>query len=103
MPVGSAGWSLDYHIDEMYRTSAPGAIPGVFLSGYTIESWRILNAVISLDSGKRWSFELYGDNLTSDPEYSGAIGVQGLPLNSLNDRDVARPRTIGLMAHFHLE
>lgn len=103
MPVGPAGWSVDYHVDGNYRTSAPGAIPGIYLTGYTLESAKILNAMITLAGGKGWSVDLFGNNLTSDPAYSGAVGVQGLPLNTLNYRDVTRPRTIGLAASYHFD
>jgi outer membrane receptor protein involved in Fe transport len=102
MPLAGT-WSLDYHISGTYHTSSPGAIPGVYLSGYTIPSAKILDAKITLDSGKAWSIDLFGDNLTSDPNISGAVGVQGLPLNTLNFRNVSRPRTIGLTARYHFE
>jgi len=103
MPIGSAGWSIDYHIDGNYRTSAPGSIPAVYVSSYTLESAKILDAAINLDTGKGWSFGLFGNNLTSDPAYTGALGVQGLPLNTANDRTVTRPRTIGLTARYHFQ
>ena len=100
LPLGQAGWSLDWHADGVYRTSSPGSIPGVYVSGWTIDSSKILNARMTLDSGKQWAFDLFGTNLTSDPAYSGAVGVQGLPLNTLNYRNVTRPRTLGITARY---
>lgn len=101
--LGSTGWFANWHIDGVYRTSAPGAIPGVYLSGWKMPAAKILNTTVTFSTGKQWSFDLFGTNLTSDPGYSGAVGVQGLPLNTLNYRNVSRPRTIGLSARFHFD
>ncbi len=103
MPVGGSGWSSIFQVDGNYRTNESGAIPGVYLTGYTINAAKILNASVTLNEGKRWAFSLFGTNLTSDPAYSGAVGVQGSPVNALNYRDVTRPRTIGLSARYHFD
>jgi iron complex outermembrane recepter protein len=100
VPLGSSGWTTDLHADGVYRTSAPGAIPGVYVSGWTMESAKIINAGITFDNGRRLALDIFGTNLTSDPAISGAVGVQGLPLNTLHYVTVTRPRTIGLSARY---
>jgi iron complex outermembrane recepter protein len=100
MPLHVPGSSMNWHIDAVHHGSAPGAIPGVYVSGWTLDSATILNARITLDNGKQWSVDVFGTNLTSDTAYSGAIGVQGLPENTLHYRNVTRPRTLGLAARF---
>lgn len=59
-----------------------------------------MNTRITLDTGQRWSFDLYGTNLTNDPGVSGGTGVQTIP-NPLAFRNVIRPRTMGVEIHFH--
>ena len=103
MPLaGASGWSLDWHVDGVQRASAPGSIPGLYVSAWTLESVTILNARISLDSGRQWSVDLYGTNLTSDIAYSGAIGLQDVS-NTLSYRNVAQPRTIGISARYRFK
>lgn len=103
MPLRSSAWAMRWHIDGNYRTSAPGAIPSTYLSAYTLDAAKTVNAMVTLENGKQWSFDLFGTNLTSDPGYSGAVGVQGVPLNSLNYRNVSRPRTIGVSAKYRFD
>jgi outer membrane receptor protein involved in Fe transport len=100
LPIGDTGWTSDWHIDGVFRTNAPGAIPSVYLSGWNIPSSKIIDALVSFDQGRQWSFGVFGTNLTSDPGYSGAVGVQGAPANTLNYRNVTRPRTIGISAKY---
>lgn len=100
-PVTS-DWTVDYHVDGVYRTSAPGSIPTSFLSSWEMSSSKIINADVTLANG-RWAFDLYGTNLTSDTAYSGAVGQQGLPLNTFDSRVVTRPRTVGVMIHYDFE
>ena len=102
MPI-SGDWALDYRANGIYRTSAPGAIPGIFLSNWTIPSSKIIDANVTLEKGKRWGLEMYGTNLTSDPGYTGATGQQGSPVNTFENRVVTRPRTVGLLIHYHFE
>ena len=102
MPL-SGEWALDYRADGIYRTSAPGAIPGIFLSNWTMPSSKIIDANITLEKGKQWAFELYGTNLTSDTGYTAATGQQGVPVNTFENRVVTRPRTVGVLIHYHFE
>ncbi len=103
VPLAASGWSTDWHADGVYRTSAPGAIPGVYVTGWTLDTSKVLNAGVTLDNGKQWSFDLFGTNLTSDAGVSGAVGNQGLPLNTLHYVNVSRPRTIGLSARYRFQ
>jgi outer membrane receptor protein involved in Fe transport len=102
MPI-SGEWAVDYRADGIYRTSAPGAIPGIFLSNWTMPSSKIIDANVTLEKGKQWGFELYGTNLTSDPGYTAATGQQGTPVNTFENRVVTRPRTVGVLIHYHFE
>jgi iron complex outermembrane receptor protein len=96
LPIGATNWSATWHLDGIYRTSAPGSIPGVYVSGWNMPSAKMIDAVIGLDNGRQWSIDMFGTNLTSDPNFTGAVGVQGSPANTLNYRDVTRPRTLGV-------
>lgn len=103
LPLGSTGWTTVFHIDGMYHSSAEGSIPAVYVSGWTMPSVKMINAKITFDTGHHWSFNIFGTNLTSDPDYSGAVGVQDSPANTLHYRNVARPRTIGLSVRYDFQ
>lgn len=98
---GTAAWIVKLHVDESYKTSCPAFIDPASTFYWTIPSSLITSARITLDSGKRWSFDVFGTNLTSDPAYSGSFEWQKYPYYG-SMRFVTRPRTLGAGLHYQL-
>jgi iron complex outermembrane receptor protein len=109
LPLGGiAGNSLstNYHLDAAYRGSAGSVIDPTNRSYWVIPSSTTVNASISLLQGTALTYDLFVDNVTDTPGYSGGRGtvqnpetLQPLP-NFTATRVVARPRTIGLRIHY---
>jgi iron complex outermembrane receptor protein len=109
LPLGSAGsgaWSVNFHADGAYRGESNSVIDSTSRSFWVIPSSTIVNASISLAAGASWNYDLFVNNVTDSPGYSGGRGtaqdpitLQPLP-NLTATRVVTRPRTIGLRLRY---
>ncbi len=99
---GAAPWSINYHLDFVYRDSAGSVIDPLSRSYFIIPSSTMANASVSLAAAARWDCTLFVNNLTNEAGYSGGRGTAKDPATQLPmpnftaTRVVARPRTVGL-------
>jgi outer membrane receptor protein involved in Fe transport len=105
VPVGSRGWSIDFHLNGSYRSSANSAFNRVTQFGktfYKIEGFSIFDASITLDSNAAWSLTAFVDNIGDEKGVTG-----GLPAPVMGAQQqyyfVTPPRTFGLRATYQTE
>jgi outer membrane receptor protein involved in Fe transport len=107
LPLAGAGeWSLNFHVDGSYRGESGSVIDSTSRSYWVIPSSTIVNGSISLAAGPSWGYDLFVNNVTDEPGYSGGRGTaqdpktfQPLP-NLTATRVVTRPRRIGLRLRY---
>ena len=99
--AAGGGWSVAFHADGAYRGESGSVIDPTSRSYWVIPSSTILNASVALAAGPAWTYDLFVNNLSNTPGYSGGRGtaqdpatLQPLP-NFTATRVVTRPRTIG--------
>ena len=104
--AAGTGWSVTFHADGAYRGNSGSVIDPTSRSYWVIPSSTILNASVALAAGPAWSYDLFVNNLSNTPGYSGGRGtsqdpatLQPLP-NFTATRVVTRPRTIGLRLRY---
>jgi iron complex outermembrane recepter protein len=104
--VDSDGWSLNFHVDASFRGAAGAVIDPTSRSYWVIPSSTLANGTVTLFAPSHMSYDLFVNNATNSPGYSGGRGTAQdpatlLPLpNLFATRVVTRPRTFGIRIHY---
>ena len=102
----SMGWSVNFHADAAYRGESGSVIDPTSRSYWMIPSSTMVNASVALAAGSAWTYDLFVNNLSNTPGYSGGRGTAQDPAtlqalaNFTATRVVTRPRTIGLRLRY---
>jgi hypothetical protein len=86
---------LTLHLDGAYRSPETGDIQSTSPYNWHIPWSFVGNARATVDTGGHFSYNVFVENLTNDPGYSGGNNDQAVP-NYSRARIVIRPRTYGL-------
>jgi outer membrane receptor protein involved in Fe transport len=95
VPMLGSGNALTLHMDGAYRSSETANIQSTSLYNWHIPWSFVGNARATVDTGGHISYNVFVDNFTNDPGYSGGNNDQLEP-NYSRARFVIRPRTYGL-------
>jgi iron complex outermembrane recepter protein len=100
--LGRTDWTWKVHVDANYRSSEQANISPTSVFNWTIPSAFIANARATLTTSRRWSYDMFVNNITSNTAYSGSEFAQTIPY-PYSLRNVARPRTIGVGIRYAFE
>jgi len=90
-------WTVLLHADAAFRDSAPGNIDPRRPFYWEIPTSTVTNLRISWSLSDHLTLDLFGNNVTGNPAYSGASYIQQIT-NPYQERNISRPRTVGLTA-----
>ena len=97
LPLGDK--TLNGRLDASYRSDAVGAIATTDPFFWKIAPIFVLNGNLTLESNKRWSVDVFVNNISNAHGFTGSVGDQYVP-NSFAGRTVMRPRTYGTQLHY---
>jgi iron complex outermembrane receptor protein len=93
--IASGQDELTLHLDGAYRSAETGDIQSTSPYNWHIPWSFVGNARATVDTGGHFSYNVFVENLTNDPGYSGGNNDQAVP-NYSRARIVIRPRTYGV-------
>ena len=99
------GWTLNYHVDGSFRDETKSTFNDISFGGrdfYVMESFWMLNASLTLNTGSNWDASFFIRNIGNEEGITGgsSINTHGFRGEAFN---VARPRTIGFAINFRSE